>query len=93
MNENTYRAVKSVLLSVLAISSLFFAWKFLQQGYEVIESYSCDSRNVLVQEGDTLWGIARENCSGNIGSAVDDLYDQYGGTIYPTQQIRLPQGK
>jgi hypothetical protein len=92
MTENTYRVVKTAFFSVFTTASLFFAWQFLQQGYEVINSYSCDTRSVIVKEGDTLWAIAREHCHGNIGNAVDDLYERYG-TIYPTQQVQLPKGQ
>jgi hypothetical protein len=43
-----------------------------------------------VQEGDTLWRLAEQHCTGDIRAAADSLVDKYGPDIRPTQEVRLP---
>lgn len=90
MNEIQYRQIRIAVLVIVAIIASFFAWRFLEQGYEVIERYNCDPSGTIVNKGDTLYEIARENCSGNINVAVDEIYSFYGASIYPGQLLYLP---
>lgn len=90
MNQNIYRLIKLALLLVAVGAGIIFAYLFLLQGYEVINSYACSGRAVIVQEGDTLFDLVRSECSGNLGQALDDLYAQYGGRLNIGQLIQMP---
>ena len=52
--------------------------------------YSCDGAVVIVQEGDTLWRLAEQHCTGDVRAAAYTLFDKYGPGIRPTQEVRLP---
>jgi hypothetical protein len=52
--------------------------------------YSCGGTVVIVQEGDTLWRLAEQHCTGDVRAAADALVDKYGVDIRPTQEVRLP---
>lgn len=52
--------------------------------------YDCpDDTVVIVQPGDTLWGIVEQNCSGDTRAAVADI-DVSTFTLQPGQQVYLP---
>ena len=53
------------------------------------ESYRCDIDRVIVQEGDTLSGLAVKWCHGNTLKATDDLVEKYGQVIRVTQEVRF----
>jgi len=53
------------------------------------ESYRCDIDKVIVQEGDTLSGLAVRWCHGNTLKATDDLVAKYGQVIQVTQEVRF----
>lgn len=90
MNEIQYRQIRIIVLVAVSIVASVFAWKFLEQGYEVIDRYTCDPSGIIVEEGDSLYSIARANCSGNINVAVDEIYSYYGANIRPGQLLHLP---
>lgn len=90
MKQETYRLAKLTLLLIAIGASIIFAYLFLLQGYEVINSYVCSGRSVIVQQGDTLFDLVRSECSGNLDKALDDLYAQYGSYLREGQQIKFP---
>ena len=53
------------------------------------ESYRCDIDRVIVQEGDTLSGLAVKWCHGNTLKATDDLVEKYGQVIRVSQEVRF----
>ena len=53
------------------------------------ESYRCDIDKVIVQEGDTLSGLAVRWCHGNTLKATDDLVEKYGQVIQVSQEVRF----
>ena len=53
------------------------------------ESYRCDIDKVIVQEGDTLSGLAVKWCHGNTLKATDDLVAKYGQVIQVSQEVRF----
>lgn len=57
------------------------------------ESYRCDIDKVIVQEGDTLSGLAVRWCHGNTLKATDDLVAKYGQVIQVTQEVRFEDRK
>ena len=79
-------SIKSIMMAFSAIFFTFAAISCADNGSE----YSCSEFSVLVERGDTLWSIAENNCTGDIGYVVDLLNEKYGTTIYPTQSITLP---
>lgn len=52
--------------------------------------FTCDTRPITVQSGDTLDGIVREFCAGTVTDALDQVVRVYGTTIYPNTMIYLP---
>lgn len=52
--------------------------------------FTCDTRPITVQSGDTLDGIVREFCAGTVTDALDQVVKVYGTTIYPNTMIYLP---
>ena len=53
------------------------------------DNYFCDIDKVLVQEGDTLSGLAVRWCHGDTLQATDDLVKKYGQVIQVGQEIRF----
>jgi hypothetical protein len=53
------------------------------------EDYRCDIDRVIVQEGDTLSGLAVKWCHGNTLKATDDLVAKYGQVIRVSQEVRF----
>ena len=53
------------------------------------DSYRCDIDRVIVQEGDTLSGLAVKWCHGNTLKATDDLVAKYGQVIQVSQEVRF----
>jgi hypothetical protein len=53
------------------------------------EDYRCDIDKVIVQEGDTLSGLAVKWCHGNTLKATDDLVAKYGQVIRVSQEVRF----
>lgn len=53
------------------------------------ENYRCDIDRVIVQEGDTLSGLAVRWCHGNTLKATDDLVKKYGQVIRVSQEVRF----
>jgi hypothetical protein len=76
-----------VIFAAVAVAGYSF-WMRMESKWD---KYTCDSAPVIIQEGQTLYQIIRENCAGNISNAVDQIVLDYGTTqIYPGQEIWLP---
>jgi len=54
------------------------------------EEFSCDNSGHLVVEGDTLWGIAEQKCSGNIQKATDTAMKTYGTDLVIGTTVFMP---
>ena len=55
------------------------------------EGYTCAKTKVQVRQGDTVSGIVKANCKGNLLKAIDDVVDERGSaTLMPTEYITLP---
>ena len=53
--------------------------------------FKCQSGEVVVESGDTLWDIMRENCEGHTGHAVYQASELNGGsTLQVGQRLVLP---
>jgi hypothetical protein len=53
-------------------------------------TYSCAVSTVNVERGDTIDGIARRNCTGEVLTVISILVDMYGTDIDTWQTIHLP---
>ena len=51
------------------------------------DNYFCDIDRVIVQEGETLSGLAVRWCHGNTLQATDDLVKKYGQVIQVSQEV------
>lgn len=94
MSEGAYRYIKSILMAVLLAMLALFAFVtvdgYLSDQNEKANEYFCDGAAIIVEAGDTLYWIARENCVGNIMNVVDTLVNVYGADIAVGQKIYLP---
>jgi hypothetical protein len=70
------------LFFILVIIAMFIAMRG-------DENYRCDIDRVIVQEGDTLSGLAVKWCHGNTLKATDDLVAKYGQVIQVSQEVRF----
>ena len=53
--------------------------------------FECHAETVVVNYGDTLWGIASENCTGHTGHATHQIAElNNGSTIQIGEVIQLP---
>jgi hypothetical protein len=77
------KAYTLALVGALAAGGLLAAEVFTPD-------YSCDGTVVIVQEGDTLWRLAEQHCTGDVRAAADALVEKYGTDVRPTQEVRLP---
>jgi len=80
--------VGETLFIAFIFGSLWLAlWAFLSF---TREGFACEKYPITVQVGDTLDGIVRENCVGEVVNALDQVVKVYGTTIYAGNTIYLP---
>lgn len=53
-------------------------------------TYSCDVRTVDVESGDTIDGIVRSHCVGDVLAVIDLMVTMYGARIDTWQVLHLP---
>jgi len=87
--EFNYYSVRAVARVFFWTAILLLLGWFTLRTQEAIFDYSCRETTIRINDPDasTLWDVAVNNCTGNIMSAVDDLVEKYGETVYPGQQI------
>ncbi len=62
-------------------------------GEATSNNFTCNLAPHTVQQGDTLWAIAEQNCEGDIQRITNKLVDVYGITIQIGQNIYLPENE
>ncbi len=62
-------------------------------GEKISNDFTCNLAPHTVQQGDTLWAIAEQNCEGHIQRVTNILVDVYGITIQAGQDIYLPESE
>jgi hypothetical protein len=79
---------KTIIKLVLAALVVFGFIKVI----EINERFSCPTVTVVVQPGDTVWGIIKERgCTGNLESARNSVVELLGGSdLQPGQTFTLP---
>ena len=53
-------------------------------------AYECQQAPVVVMQGDTVYGIAEERCTGNLLEVRHKVVQSYGTVIHAGQVIQLP---
>lgn len=54
-------------------------------------NFECHADSVVVTHGDTLWGIASENCTGHTGHATYQIEELNNGSVIQIGEvIQLP---
>ena len=81
--EAVKRRAVAVAMAVLAVVAVWSVWK------AITEPYTCETATHIVQEGDTISGIVRKYCRGNLAQADYDYVKKYGTLIHPTQRIEV----
>jgi ABC-type Fe2+-enterobactin transport system substrate-binding protein len=63
----------------------------VDQALDRATHFECHAETVVVNYGDTLWGIASENCTGHTGHATHQIAElNNGSTIQIGEVIHLP---
>lgn len=63
----------------------------VDQALDRATHFECHAETVVVNYGDTLWGIASENCTGHTGHATHQIAElNNGSTIQIGEVIQLP---
>ena len=88
MNSNVVANKKTIQFLVILILGLLLGFGVM---LTTREGFSCGTSSHVVVEGDTLWGIAEDNCSGNIQKASDDLLKVYGSPLEVGNTVYLPK--
>ena len=81
--------LKRVIISAALVVATGFGvmqWKQLDRE---IARYECDTKPITVLEGDTLWGLTREHCWGNLSRALDDAVERFGTNLPVGLQVVL----
>lgn len=80
--------LKNTLLLALAFVGIATAFVI---GEETSNNFNCELTPHIVQQGNTLWGIAENKCDGDIQRVTDKLVEVYGTNIQIGQNIYLPE--
>lgn len=88
MNSNLIANKKTIWFKVILILALALGAGVMMFGTG--EKFSCDNSGHLVVEGDTLWRIAEQKCSGNIQKATDTAMKTYGTGLVIGTTVFMP---
>lgn len=78
---------KTVIRVILILAAIFG----MRACIESQEQFSCDGATVVVQSGDTVWGLIEQHCTGNKESARSHIVGILGGAnLDPGQVITMP---
>ena len=78
-----------VWLAALTAAAIVFASFSLAKMFEAQTSYKCDPTPVAVEKGDTLWSIARQRCTGDIRSVIEDATKMHPAKLDIGDIVRL----
>lgn len=92
MNDNYYdeRDRRNGTRAVFALLLAFCLFAVSAPALFDSPSYECRVSHVVVEEGDTLDGIAREYCEGDVDDVVHLLAKMYGVIIHVGSTLHLP---
>ena len=89
MRVDKYTVRRLVVFTPIALALLWAGVWAVRKAVEP-PTFSCAVRSVEVVSGDTLDGIARRHCSGDVLAVIDTLVAMYGADIDTWQTIHLP---
>lgn len=89
MRVDKYLVRRLVVFTPLIVALLWAGSWALGKATEP-PTYSCDTLAVNVESGDTIDGIARRHCVGEVLAVIDTLVAMYGTDIDTWQVIHLP---
>lgn len=87
MNSNLIANKKTIQFLVILILGIALGLATIST---TREKFSCDNSGHLVVEGDTLWRIAEQKCSGNIQKATDTAMKTYGTGLVIGTTVFMP---
>ena len=90
-NKGEMMKTRNLLTAILIVIAVVIAVMFYRQNEKALNAYICDSSEVIVNEGVTLYDIVQGQCDGNLREALDDAVDTYGTNLSVGQRIFLPQ--
>ncbi len=78
------KQIAQVVIAVVAFATVTYsAWQSIHA------PYTCEKVSHKVEYGDTISGIVRKYCRGNLQQADYEMVKKYGTLIHPTQRIVL----
>jgi len=78
------KEIAKVVIAIMAfITVTYTVWQTIHQ------PYTCEKVTHIVEQGDTISGIVRKYCRGNLAQADYEMVKRYGTLIHPTQRIVL----
>lgn len=78
------KQIAQVVIAVVAFATVTYSvWQSLHA------PYTCEKVSHKVEYGDTISGIVRKYCRGNLQQADYEMVKKYGTLIHPTQRIVL----
>jgi hypothetical protein len=89
MRVDKYTLRRFVVFTPLIIALLWVGLWGLRQTVKP-PTFSCDTRTVNVESGDTLYNIAHAHCSGDVSAVISVLVTMYGTSLDTWQTIHLP---
>lgn len=89
MRVDKFALRRFVVLTPLVIALLWAGWWGVGKSIEP-PTYSCAVSTVNVESGDTIDGIARRHCVGEVSEVIHTLVTMYGTRIDTWQTIHLP---
>lgn len=89
MRVDKFTLRRFVVFTPLIIALVWAGWWGVGKAVEP-PTYSCDTLAVNVEKGDTIDGIARRHCVGEVLAVIDTLVAMYGTDIDTWQTIHLP---
>ena len=88
-NKGEMMKTRNLLTAILIVIAVVIAVMFYRQNEKALNAYICDSSEVIVNEGVTLYDIVQAQCDGNLREALDDAVDIYGTKLGAGQRIFL----
>lgn len=80
-------AARAIAAAILALVAAVFTLSVVLAEPD----YQCEPGTVIVEQGDTAWGIMSRHCEGHIGQAIHD--HNLGGRLLPGQAITINGGR
>jgi hypothetical protein len=91
MNDRNYKSRRSALIVTTIGVSIFTFGYIVGNGDAKSSEFHCPEAPITVNNGDTVYDLARANCTGNFISVVDEVVRVYGSDLDVGQKLYLPK--